>query len=105
MESGDADFIMYQAPSTPDEVLEEVFRKMEEQLMTKELNCGNYNSDDSNAIVSTEHIRLLPTHQDALQYVSQLITYSSHQPQFVSYLFHLCNSINAQWIAAQLRIW
>jgi hypothetical protein len=52
--------------------------------------------------VSTEHVRPLPTHKDALQCVSQLITYSSaHQPQFMGDLFHLYNSTEAQWIAAQ----
>jgi hypothetical protein len=50
--------------------------------MIEELNCENGDSDDNNDIVHTEHVRPLPTHKDALQCVSQLITYSSaHQPQ------------------------
>jgi hypothetical protein len=89
--------------STPDEVLEEIFRKMEEQPTVEELNCENGDSDDDDDIVSTEHVRLLPTHKDALQCVSQLITYSStHQPQFNGDLFHLYKNIEAQRIAAQM---
>jgi hypothetical protein len=75
---------------------------MEEQPTIEELNCENGDSDDDNDIVSTEHVRPLPTHKDVLQCVSQLITYSAHQPQFMSDLFRLYNSIEAQWIAAQM---
>jgi hypothetical protein len=104
MESGDADLIIHEeVPSTTDEVFEETFRKMEEQPTIEELNCENGDGDDDNDIVSTEHVWLLPTHKDALQCVSQLITYSStHQPQFMGDLFHLYNSIEAQRIAAQV---
>jgi hypothetical protein len=104
MESGDADLIMHEeVPSTPDEVLEEIFQRMEEQPTTEELNCENGDSDDDNDIVSTEHVRPLPTHNDALQCLSQFITYSSaNQPQFMGHPFHLYNNIEAQWIAAQM---
>jgi hypothetical protein len=65
MESGDADLIMHEeVPSTPDEVLEEIFQKMEEQPTTEELNCENGDSDDDNDIVNTEHVRPLPTHKE-----------------------------------------
>jgi hypothetical protein len=103
MESGDADLIHEKVPSTTDEYLEEIFLKMEEQPTIEELNCENGDSDDDNDMVSTEHVRPLPTHKDALQCVSQLITYSSaHQPQLMRDLFHLYNSNEAQWIAAQM---
>jgi hypothetical protein len=103
MECGDADIIHEKVTSTPDEVLEEIFQKMEEQPVIEDLNCENGDSDDDNDIVSTEHVRPRPTHKDTLQCVSQLITYSSaHQPQFMGDLFHLYNSIEAQWIAAQM---
>jgi hypothetical protein len=53
MESGDADLIIHEeVPSTPDEVLEEIFQKMEEQPTIEELNCENGDSDDDNDIVS-----------------------------------------------------
>jgi hypothetical protein len=98
-----ADLIIHEVPYTPDEVLEDIFQKMEEQPTIEDLNCENGDSDNNNDIVSTEHIRPLPTHKDALQCVSQLITYSSaHQPQFMGDLFHLYNSIEAQCIAAQM---
>jgi hypothetical protein len=89
--------------STPDEVLEEIFQKMVEEHMIKELNCENGDSDGGNDIVSTELVRPLPTHKDAQQCVSQLIIYSSiHQPQFMGDLFHLHNSIESQLIEAQM---
>jgi hypothetical protein len=103
MESGDADLIIHEElPSTPDEVLEEIFQKIGQPTI-EELNCENGDSDDANDIVSTEHVRPLPTHKDALQCVSQLIIYCSvHQPQFMGDLFYLYNSNEAQWIAAQM---
>jgi hypothetical protein len=40
MESCNADLIIYEeVPSTPDEVLEEIFQKMDEQPTIEELNC------------------------------------------------------------------
>jgi hypothetical protein len=91
MESGDADLIIHEeVPSTPDEVREEMFQKMEEQPTIEELNCENGDSDDDNDIVSTEHVRPLPTHKDALQCVLRLITYSTaHQPQFIFFIYIL----------------
>jgi hypothetical protein len=75
---------------------------MEEQPMIEELNCENGDSDGDD-IVSTEHVRPLPTHNDGLQCLSQLTTYySAHQSQFMGNLFHLYNSIEAQWIAAPM---
>jgi hypothetical protein len=48
MESGDADFIICEeVPSTPDEVLEEIFHKIEEQPTIGKLNCENGDSDDN----------------------------------------------------------
>jgi hypothetical protein len=68
--------------------LKTFFKRMEEQPTIEELNCENGDSDDDNDIVSTELVRPLPTHKDALQCVSQLITNSSaHQPQFMVFLF------------------
>jgi hypothetical protein len=104
MGSGDSDLIIHEeVPSNPDEVLKEIFYKMEEHPTIEELNCENGDSDDDNDTVSTEHVRPLPTHKDALQCVSQLTTYSSaHQLQFMGALFYLYNSIEEQWIAAQM---
>jgi hypothetical protein len=104
MESGDAELTIHkEVPSTPDEVLEEIYQKMEEQPMIKELTCEYGNSDDDNDIVITERVRPLPTHKDSLQCVSQLITHSSaHQPQLMGCLFYLYNSTEEQWIAAQM---
>jgi hypothetical protein len=94
MESGDADLIKHEeVPSTPDEVLEEIFQKMEEQPTIEELNCENGDSDDNDDTVSTEHVRPLPTHKDALQCVSQLITYSTNLNSWV--IFFTYNSIEA----------
>jgi hypothetical protein len=54
MESCEADFIIHEeVSSTPDEVSEEIFQKIEEQLTIEELNCENGDSDDDNDIVST----------------------------------------------------
>jgi hypothetical protein len=51
MESGDADIIHEKMPSTPNEVLEEIFQKMVEQPVIEELNCENGDSDEDNDIV------------------------------------------------------
>jgi hypothetical protein len=68
--------------------------------MIKELYCENGDNDDSEYRTCGP----LPIHKDALQCVSQLITYSSaHQPQFVGDPSHLFNSTEAQWIAAQMK--
>jgi hypothetical protein len=59
---------------------------MEEQK--QDSHCENSDSDDNSDVVNTNHSRPLPSHNDALQCVSQLITYSSaHHPQFIGYFF------------------
>jgi hypothetical protein len=52
--------------------------------------------------MNEEHVTLPTTHKDALQCVSQLITNSSAQPQFMDDLFCLSNTITTQWIAAKM---
>jgi hypothetical protein len=76
-------------PSNLDEVLEELFKEMEEQH--QDSHCVNSDSDDNSDVANTNHSRPLtvPSHKKALQCVSQLITYfSAHQPEFMGYLFH-----------------
>jgi len=102
LESDDTDIIVHEeVPSTPDEVLEDIFKEMEEQ--NQDSHCESSDSDDNSDVVNTNHSRPLPSHNEALQCVSQLITYcSAHQPQFVGDLFRLYNSIEWQWVTAKM---
>jgi hypothetical protein len=102
IESDDTDFIVHEeVPSTPDEVLEDIFKELEEQ--NQDSHCESSDSGDNNNVVNTNHSRPLSSHKEALQCVSQLIQDSSaHQPQFVGDLFRLCNSTEWQWVRAKM---
>jgi hypothetical protein len=102
IESNDTDFIVHEeVPSIPDEVLEDIFKEIEEKK--QDSHCENSDNDDNSDVANTNNSRPLPSHKEALQCVSQLITCSSaHQPQFIGDLFHLYNSIEWQWIAANM---
>jgi hypothetical protein len=97
-ESDDTDLIVHEeVPSTPNEVLEDIFKEMEEQ--NQDSHCESRDSD----VMDTNHSRPLPSHKEALQCVSQLIKDSSaHQPQFVGDLFLLYNSIEWRWMTAKM---
>jgi hypothetical protein len=98
IESDDTDLIVHEeVPSTPNEVLEDIFKEMEEQ--NQDSHCGSSDSDVNSDVVNTNHSRPLPSHKEALQCVSQLITYSSaHQPQFIGDLFCPYNSTEWRWM-------
>jgi hypothetical protein len=102
IESYDTDLIAHEeVPSTPNEVLEDIFKEMEEQ--NQDSHCEISDSDGNSDVVNTNHSRPLPSHKEALQRVPQLITYSSiHQPQFVGDLFRLYNSIEWRWMTAKM---
>jgi hypothetical protein len=101
IESDDTDLTVHEEiPSTPAEVLEDIFKELDEQ--NQDSHCESSDSDDNTNVVNTNNSRPLPSHKEALQCVSQLITYSSaHQPQFIGDLFRLCNSTEWQWMAAK----
>jgi hypothetical protein len=86
-ESDDTDLVVHEeVPSTPNEVLEDIFKEVEEQ--NQDSHCENSDSDDHSDVMTTNHSRPLPCHKEDLQCVSQLITYSSaHQPQLTGDLF------------------
>jgi hypothetical protein len=63
-------------PTTPEGILEDIFQKMEQPSLNKELYCEKDDSDDDNDIVSDEHVRLTCTHKDAPQCVSQIRLFS-----------------------------
>jgi hypothetical protein len=99
VESYDADIIIHEEIAcTPDDILEEIFKEMDKKE-------GGQNSDNSDVegdsdTVTTNHVRPVPRHDEALHCVSQLHTYSStNQLQFMSDLFHLYSSIESQLIA------
>jgi hypothetical protein len=67
--SDDTDLIVHEeVPSTPDEVLEDIFKEMEEQ--NQDSHCESSDSDDNSDAVTTNHSRPLPSHKEALQCVS-----------------------------------
>jgi hypothetical protein len=66
IESDDTIIVNEEVPSTPDEVLEDTFKEMEEQ--NQDSHCESSDSD----IVNTNNSRTLPSHQEALECVSQL---------------------------------
>jgi hypothetical protein len=69
IESDDTDFIVREeVPSTPDKVLKDIFKEMEEQK--QDSHCENSDSDDNSDVVNTNHSRPLPCHKEALQCVS-----------------------------------
>lgn len=75
IESGDADLAVHkEVPSTLGEVLEEILKEMEEQC--QDCHCENGNSNDNSDTVNTNHSKPLPTHEEALQCVSQPISIS-----------------------------
>jgi hypothetical protein len=101
IESDDTDLIVHEEiPSTPAKVLEDIFKELDEQ--NQDSHCESSDSDDNSNTVNTNNSRPLPSHKEALQCVSQLITHSTaHQPQFIGDLFCLCNSIEWQWMTAK----
>jgi hypothetical protein len=75
VESDDTDLISHEeVPSTPDEVLEDIFKEMEEE--NQDSHCETSDNGNNSDVVTTNHSRPLPSHKEALQCVSQLITYS-----------------------------
>jgi hypothetical protein len=86
-----------QVPSTPDEVLEDIFKEMEEQNQDSHSESGD--SGDNSEVVNINHSKPLPSYKEALQCVSQLIT--AHQPQFIGDLFRLYNSAECQQMTAK----
>jgi hypothetical protein len=60
IEGDDTDVTVHEeVPSTPDEVLEDIFKEMEEQK--QDSHCANSDSDDNSDAVNTNHNRPLPT--------------------------------------------
>jgi hypothetical protein len=100
-ESDDTNLIVHEEiPSTLAEVLEDIFKELDEQ--NQDSHCESSDSDGNSNVVNTNNSRPLPTHKEAFQCVSQLITYSSaHQPQFIGGLFRLCKSIEWRWMTAK----
>jgi hypothetical protein len=76
MESADADRTVHEdVPTTPEDILEDIFQEMEQPPLNEELYCEN-DSDDDNDTVSDEHVRLTRTHKAAPQCVSQIRLFS-----------------------------
>jgi hypothetical protein len=66
IESDDTGLIVHEkVPSTPDEVLEDIFKETEEQK--QDSHCENSDSDDNSDVVNANHSRPLPSRKEALQ--------------------------------------
>jgi hypothetical protein len=60
-ESDDTDLILHkEVPSTRDEVLEDIFKEMEEQ--NQDSHCESSDSDDHSDVPNTNNSRPLPSH-------------------------------------------
>jgi hypothetical protein len=65
-ESDDTDVTVHEeVPSTPDEVLEDIFKEMAKQ--NQDSHCESCDSDDNSDVANTNHSKSLPSHNEALQ--------------------------------------
>jgi hypothetical protein len=81
IKSCDADVIIHdEITCTSDDILEQIFKGMDKKEEGQ--NCNNSDVKGDSDIVTTNHVRPIPSHNEVLNCVSQLLTYSStHQPQ------------------------
>jgi hypothetical protein len=76
---------------------------MEEPFPKQKLCCEDVETD-GNDTMNDEHVGPPPTHKDALQCASQLITNSTAQPHLMDDLSCLYNNITTQWTAAKMSM-
>jgi predicted transcriptional regulator len=74
VKSYDADIIIHEEIAcTPDDILEEIFKEMDKK---EGLNSDNNDVEGDSDIATINHVRPTPSHDEALNCVSQLLTYS-----------------------------